>query len=619
MLAAPLAVLLSRRMSLLAAMRPIRLSCLLLPLAFSAACRGAGRAADAGAPAASSSSSGGTSGASGGPGTGGDGGSASGGGAGGQPLGSACGAGDCAAGLTCLTAVPGGYCTAACGAAAPCPAGGACVEVLPGQSACGRSCASDVDCARGGFSCDPACRVCIPSLTVGQIACGSSPAVGLGGHRPDGGACGALPVDAGPLAFGPPIEVSGGPLSASEAEGVLAAGDAGIVVAFMAAPADGGASRIGTAVSTDRGATFEVGTALAGGEDEIAFDPSLAVDGSGRFYLAWAGVTGSGAHLWVESSAGGVAWSTPVNALSPGDVDPGGGAIDKPSLAVSPADGRPYVAFGEFSGEFGGAGPYQIRLVGGAAGAASFSPGAEVDNGGRAAFRDLPSLAFDDSGFAYLTWVESTDLAAVLEDQASGTTLAGGTAESIWFALLLPGPQGVSPPKEPNVEVSGAADRVVVDRPALAVSPDGANLYVVYVVGGDDATDIVVAASEDEGATWGSAVPVNADRGCATHFHPAAFLDGGGRLFVSWVDNRDGTGHVFYAVSEDGARTFGPAALVSPSPFVFDTLDGVPAWLGGYQTLAGAGGRLFSLFTAPTGGAGVETAAHVYLAAAPLP
>ncbi len=600
----------------------------LLGLVLLAACPGPQSGRDGGT---SGGSSGGTSGTSGGT----TGGSTSGGTTGGTtsggpsdlPLGAACETGQCAAGLTCLVQVPGGYCTAACSTANPCPSGGACVEVLPGQLACGLSCGSDGDCTRPGFACDPTCRVCVPAIAVGQLACG---AAGGGGRAPDGGACGALPADGGLLSFGPPVDVSASAATESEAEGVLAGNDGGtLVAAYMVVPSDGGLSApanwIGTSVSTDDGKTFTPNFPLVAASDQLAFDPSLAVDAVGRFYLAYGGaVVQNGSaetgHLWVQTSTDGVSWGAPVEALSPGDVDPDGGAIDKPVLAVSPLTSRPYAAFGEFSGDFGGAGPYQIRLVAGAAGATSFSPGVEIDNGGRPAFRDLPALAFDSSGYIYLAWVESTNLTEVLEDQASGSTLAGGTDQSIWFAVVLPKADGtVAPPAAANVQVNGPADRVVADRPALVASPDGASLYAVYVVGNDNATDVVVATSQDTGADWSAPVHVNADIGCATHFHPAAFLDGKGRLWVSWTDNRDGAGHVFYAVSQDGAQSFSPAALVSQDPFVFDTLDGIPAWLGGYQTLQGSAGELYALYTAPPGGGGLATPAHVFLAKAALP
>src|SRR5690606_29153629 len=72
--------------------------------------------------------------------------------------------------------------------------------------------------------------------------------------------------------------------------------------------------------------------------------------------------------------------------------------------------------------------------------------------------------------------------------------------------------------------------------------------------------------SEDGGRTFASPVRVHADGwvidGCP-HAGPAIGVDSAGRLHVAWYTGREGRQGVFYAVSEDGGRSFGPrVALV---------------------------------------------------------
>jgi hypothetical protein len=63
-------------------------------------------------------------------------------------VGEACGAdADCAAGLTCITSLKGGYCgEQGCTINADCPADALCVKHGDGNNYCFRTCASDVDC-----------------------------------------------------------------------------------------------------------------------------------------------------------------------------------------------------------------------------------------------------------------------------------------------------------------------------------------------------------------------------------------------------------------------------------------------------------------------------------------
>jgi hypothetical protein len=64
-------------------------------------------------------------------------------------VGAACGAdGDCASGLTCITALRGGYCGKAdCTATADCPTGSACIKHSDGKNYCFGTCVADSDCS----------------------------------------------------------------------------------------------------------------------------------------------------------------------------------------------------------------------------------------------------------------------------------------------------------------------------------------------------------------------------------------------------------------------------------------------------------------------------------------
>jgi hypothetical protein len=91
-------------------------------------------------------------------------------------------------------------------------------------------------------------------------------------------------------------------------------------------------------------------------------------------------------------------------------------------------------------------------------------------------------------------------------------------------------------------------------------------------------------------------VKVNDDDSCATHFHSSLLLDAQSRLDVFWYDNRDGLGHFFYAMSDDGGQTFHANRLVSAPTFPFDTFQYSTGWLGDYFEPAIAGGEIYALW-----------------------
>lgn len=102
-------------------------------------------------------------------------------------------------------------------------------------------------------------------------------------------------------------------------------------------------------------------------------------------------------------------------------------------------------------------------------------------------------------------------------------------------------------------------------RTALASGADG-RLYMAWrsVLPGS-VRDIVVARSDDRGATWRAPVRVHADGwvydGCP-HAGPALAVDADGALHATWWTGKEGRAGVWYAKSTDGGASFGaPVAM----------------------------------------------------------
>ncbi len=107
-------------------------------------------------------------------------------------------------------------------------------------------------------------------------------------------------------------------------------------------------------------------------------------------------------------------------------------------------------------------------------------------------------------------------------------------------------------------------------RTAVATSHDG-TLYMAWrsiLPGG--IRDIVMARSTDGGASWEEPVRVHADDwrfdGCP-HAGPSVRVDGRGRVHVAWWTGRDGAAGVQYAISTDGARSFGAPVPLGMAAF----------------------------------------------------
>lgn len=116
----------------------------------------------------------------------------------------------------------------------------------------------------------------------------------------------------------------------------------------------------------------------------------------------------------------------------------------------------------------------------------------------------------------------------------------------------------------PNVRAT-AGEACPCCRTAMASAADG-TLYLAWrQVFADHVRDVVVARSSDHGATWQEPVRVHADNwvfdGCP-HAGPSVQVDAAGRVHVAWWTGKQGDAGVWYARSNDGAKTFAdPVAL----------------------------------------------------------
>ena len=122
---------------------------------------------------------------------------------------------------------------------------------------------------------------------------------------------------------------------------------------------------------------------------------------------------------------------------------------------------------------------------------------------------------------------------------------------------------------------SGTATAWRGDQPSVAVGKNG-SVYVVWTerveAEGKKGTDLYLSVSSDLGQTFAAPVKINDDKGPAAHGMHSLGVATDGRVYVSWLDERNvatpkpstkGEGHhmesnreLFIADSSDGGRTF---------------------------------------------------------------
>jgi len=136
------------------------------------------------------------------------------------------------------------------------------------------------------------------------------------------------------------------------------------------------------------------------------------------------------------------------------------------------------------------------------------------------------------------------------------------------------------PGKTPGAAVrvnpeAGTATAWRGDQPSIAVGKNG-SVYVVWTTrveaDGRKGTDLHLSVSSDLGRSFAAPVKINDDKGPTDHGMHSLYVAGNGRIYVSWLDERNvvvpkpstkAEGHhmesnreLFIADSTDGGRTF---------------------------------------------------------------
>lgn len=308
--------------------------------------------------------------------------------------------------------------------------------------------------------------------------------------------------------------------------------------------------------------------------------PTVDVGESGEVLTAW---VGEDRNVWLHASGrpglvrvNDVEGDAAPHAQAPAQVVAGrGGAVYVVWHNETPVEGRRFPAS-------------DLRLARSSDGGWTFEPAIAVndDAGGAPASHTFQDLVIAHDGALVVSWIDSrtrvTDAPHHGGHGAGGDPGAGRRGPQIRVARSTDGGR-----------TFGASSVVSVDacpccRTALATGPDGAIYLAWRQVFDGGIRDIVLARSDDGGATFGPPVRVHEDGwvfdGCP-HAGPSLGVGPDGVVHVAWYTGREGDAGLFYTASRDGGRSFAaPTAVLSadwvpPSTTRVSVTDGGEVWL----------------------------------------
>jgi hypothetical protein len=332
------------------------------------------------------------------------------------------------------------------------------------------------------------------------------------------------------------------------------------------------AAAVLTAACTGPGApVLDPVTVVASG----ASNPTVAVSTTGEAWIAWVATEGETSNVLVTTSRadGDLGSAVRANDIA-GDAAPHEQA---PAQVEVGPEGNVYVVWQNNTAAEGRMYPYSdLRFARSVDGGTTFEPAIFVndDAGGQPASHTFHDIAVADDGTIYVSWIDGRVGAEYERRQAAAGVVAD--AHSGHSDLEKPGSE-IRIAKSTDGGLTFSASHVVAGnacpccRTALAVGSDGTVYLSWRTVLTGNVRDVVVARSEDAGASFSIANRVNQDDwvfDACPHAGSSLAVDDAGRVHVAWYTGADGRPGVYTAVSSDRGSTFGEARGVMTGEWV---------------------------------------------------
>jgi hypothetical protein len=276
------------------------------------------------------------------------------------------------------------------------------------------------------------------------------------------------------------------------------------------------------------------------------FNPYLASDGRGGFYLAYIRRKDGASNVMLRHSADGKLFSDPVK-VNDREADATVRNENPPKVAVSPG-GVVYVCWANERAKWKG----DIRFARSTDGGKTFSKAITLnsDAGNEPTGHAFQSISVDKNGRVYVAWIDERN------------KKEGDRGAEIWMSTSTDGGKTFSRDRKVLSDVCECC------RTNIQIDSDG-RLFLAYRTvpsAGPMYRDIIVARSTDGGKSF-TPVRVSADNweiNACPVTGPSICISSDGKLTVIWFTGGERQG-LYYATSGDQGRSFSPRRLLETS------------------------------------------------------
>jgi hypothetical protein len=349
-------------------------------------------------------------------------------------------------------------------------------------------------------------------------------------------------------------------------------------------------THIAAYASFDAGASWR---SLGGLEDSAnGRDPTVTFDAGGRGFVC---ANTDDLHVW-RTDDGGRGFAAPVLATR-------GHKLDHPWLAADPGPGPPDTI--HLYGAWTGPDNTQLEFGRSTDGGRSFQAPRVLDTvrGPDQANFASPMVAAGDGGSVHAVYGVWPPLppGKLRPEFVTPIRVVSSTDRGDTWGQPVELGRGV-------MEVRVRPDTNGLGLPTVVAHPHRPLAAAAFVVRqpGAPSADIDVCVSPDQGRTWTPPRPVPRPNDDTVYLQPQLAIDEAGRLALSAFAYRRGLIEVVVLVAEPATARFGRPVRVTSRPFdpAQGTLSGKHGawWIGDYQGLAAAAGRIHPFWNDPRTG-----------------
>lgn len=330
--------------------------------------------------------------------------------------------------------------------------------------------------------------------------------------------------------FGPAVRINDDEGTAVQFKPTLALGPKGEIYAAWRDSRKGDAD-IFFARSTDGGRTFSKNfSVIDDPKPNYQGNPSMATDRKGNIYLAFGDLRDEDANIYMAVSTNGGRSFTKNRRV---DDDAHRTRQNHPAVAADEI-GTIYIAYEDFRN-----GLPDVYLTRSLDGGKTFEASRKLNDDTNDVIQSSPTIAAGNKGLVVVAWIDFRNDTTLIENLDTDVEENRWVATrkgnpDIYYTVSLDGGKTFSP----NRKLNDDPEATVQAYPSVAIDFRG-YISMVWEDGRDGGMNIYFARSTDQGQRFSQNIPVNDGPRNVDHFHPSLAVNGVGRPYVIWTDERN--------------------------------------------------------------------------------